>query len=185
MRRSRVGPDRAASGRRARLAVSGTALLASIFAAGTVAAPALDGAGNPWGVLLRAIYAPVCHQAAERSLTWAGAAHAVCARCSGLYLGGVIGLAAGGLWLAGGGRWPRPVWLAVAIAPTAIDAMLPWVGLPQLANLPRSILALPAGAVAALFLAAGVADWFASPAGAPGRSRLVHKPPRALEETDG
>ena len=52
-----------------------------------------------------------------------------------------------------------PVWLAVAVAPTVIDALLPWAGLPQLSLLGRHAAGL-AGRVCCrrLFLAVGVAD---------------------------
>jgi uncharacterized membrane protein len=164
MERSLRAP-RTTDERRARLAVLGVAVLALAFTAGT---------WSRWGSVLRFVYAPVCHQSPERSLSVGDAVQAVCARCSGLYLGGVVGLAAGAVLLAGTGRRPRPLWLALALAPTALDALLPWVGLPQLDNLPRLALAVPAGAVAALFLTVGVADLFASPRKPPTRDPLVH-----------
>jgi uncharacterized membrane protein len=160
MERRMRGADRTAGERRARLAVLGVALAAAAFWAGTFLAPVLDGAGSRWGGVARAVYAPVCHQSPERSLSPAGAPQAVCARCSGLYLGGIAGLVAGALLLAGTDRQPRPLWLAVAVAPTALDALLPWLGLPQLSNLPRLVLAAATGAVAALYLTVGLADLF-------------------------
>ena len=113
-----------------RLALVGVTLAALAFFVGTLAAPLLSSRGMIGGALLRAAYAPVCHQLADRSMAIADGTQAVCARCSGLYLGGVIGLAAGTLWLAAGGRRPRPLWLALAVAPTAVDWLLPWVGWP-------------------------------------------------------
>jgi uncharacterized membrane protein len=164
--------------------VLAAALLASLFTAGIFLAPALDGAGSLWGGVLRLVYAPACHQLPERSLTVGGAPLAVCARCTGLYLGAVAGLAAGALLLAGTGRCPRPFWLAAALAPTAVDALLPWLSLPQLPALPRLVLALPGGAVAALFLAVGVADLFTFESEARPPGPLVPTSP-VLEEVDG
>jgi hypothetical protein len=55
---------------------------------------------------------------------------------------------------------PRPFWLAVAVAPTIVDAVLPWFGLPALSNVPRLLLAVPAGLLAGIFLAIGIYDLF-------------------------
>jgi len=82
---------------------------------------------------------------------------AVCTRCSGLYWGGLAGLLAGAL-IVGRRLRPRPTWLALALAPTVVDALLPWVGLPQLGPLARHLLAWPAGFMVGLILAAGIAE---------------------------
>jgi uncharacterized membrane protein len=165
--------------------LGGITVLAVAFTAGTFMAPVLDSADSRWGDMLRLAYAPVCHQSPERSLTVGEAPVAVCARCSGLYLGGVAGLTVAALLLAGTGRRPRPIWLAVALAPTILDALLPLVGLPQLPNLPRLVLAVPAGLVAALFLAVGVADLVSSPTEKQSRDPLMPNASRTLEEADG
>jgi uncharacterized membrane protein len=171
--------------RRARLAVLVAAVLALLFTAGIFLAPALDTAGSGWGKVLRFVYAPACHQLPERCLTVGGLPQAVCARCAGLYLGGVAGLAVGALLLAGTGRCPRSLWLAVALAPTAVDALLPWLSLPQLPGLPRLVLAVPGGAVAGLFLAVGIADLFTFESKARPPGPLVHNASPVLEEVDG
>jgi len=184
---------------RARLAVLVASCLAALFFAGTLAAPLLERGRSGWGPALRLVYAPVCHQNVERSMTLADGKQAVCARCSGLYAGGVLGLVVATLWLAGTGRcprpvWlalagtgrcPRPVWLALAVAPTVVDALLPWIGVAGFSNLPRLLLAIPAGGVAALFLAAGVADLVSSAPRELQRSDTYVQLPRALEEVDG
>ena len=170
---------------RARLAVLVASCLAALFFAGTLAAPLLERGRSGWGPALRLVYAPVCHQNVERSMTLADGKQAVCARCSGLYAGGVLGLVVATLWLAGTGRCPRPVWLALAVAPTVVDALLPWIGVAGFSNLPRLLLAIPAGGVAALFLAAGVADLVSSAPRELQRSDTYVQLPRALEEVDG
>jgi uncharacterized membrane protein len=142
----------------ARLAVLGTSLAAMLFLAGTYVAPLLESSGLPGGDWIRRFYAPVCHQFPPRCFEIGGFAQAVCARCAGLYWGGVVGLFASTWLVARRRRGPRPIWLAVAFAPTAVDALLPWIGRPGLSAVPRHILAWPAGLVAALFLAVGVAD---------------------------
>jgi uncharacterized membrane protein len=144
--------------RTARRAVRLTALAALLFVAGTYLAPLLEGAGLPGVGLARAAYAPACHQDPDRSFAIGGGAQSVCARCAGLYWGGVAGLF-GAAWLVVGRRGrPRPAWLFWAAVPTFVDAVLPWIGLTGLSALPRHLLAWPLGFVAGLFLAVGVAD---------------------------
>jgi len=152
---------------RARLLVLGVACLAVVYTAGTFLSPALMSAGGPWGGLLRLSYAPVCHQQPERSLPIGDGFQSVCARCSGLYLGGVAGLFVGGLFLVGRRSAPRPIWLAVVALPTLVDALLPWVGLPGLPNLLRLLLSWPVGFVAALFVARGIEEIVVSSTGRP------------------
>jgi uncharacterized membrane protein len=134
-----------------------TTLVATVFLAGTVAVPLIEMAGSSGAGLLRLCYAPVCHQIPARSMTIGAGTQAVCARCSGLYLGGVAGLLAGGL-LVGTGRRPRPLWLGVLLVPTVVDAGLTFAGLPSLPNLPRLLVAVPPGFLAGLFLAGAIAE---------------------------
>ena len=146
---------------RSRAAVVVTGLLAVTFIAGFVFVPLMQNAGSPGAWWLRAAYAPLCHQMSERSIELQGAPIAVCARCTGLYLGGALGLFLAAVLVVGRARRPRPFLLAWALAPTLIDALLPWVGLPGLPNLARLIVSVPAGVVAGVFLALGVAELFA------------------------
>jgi uncharacterized membrane protein len=158
--------------------------LAALFFAGTLVVPTLERAGSDWGPALRLIYAPVCHQDVERSVALGEGTQAVCARCSGLYAGGVLGLVAATIWLSGTARRPRTVWLLLAVAPTLVDVLLPWIGVTGLPNIPRLLVAIPTGVVAALFLATGIADLFSSDRN-PLRSDTYVQPPRVLEELDG
>jgi uncharacterized membrane protein len=142
----------------ARRVIFWTAFAALVFLAGTYLAPLLAAADLGGGDWLHLIYAPVCHQASGRSFAIGEGHQAVCARCAGLYWGGVAGLLAYAWFVIGRRRDPKPVWLLYSLAPTVIDALLPWVGLPGLPSLPRHILAWPPGFVAGLFLAAGITD---------------------------
>lgn len=141
-----------------RRAVRWTALAALLFVGGTYLAPLLAGAGLPGAGWARSFYAPACHQSPERSFEIGGETQSVCARCAGLYWGGVAGLFGAAWWVVGRSRRLRPAWLLWAAAPTAVDAALPWIGLSGLPGLPRHLLAWPLGFVAGLFLAVGVAD---------------------------
>lgn len=145
---------------RKRRAVLASALLAAVFVAGLITPSILESRGLGGATALRTIYSPLCHQIPQRSLVAWNSPVAVCARCAGLYVGGAIGLLlSAGLFVGRRDGFPRILFF-VALAPTAIDALLPWVGLPALSNVPRFWLALPAGFVAALFLAVGIADLF-------------------------
>ena len=144
--------------RAASRAVAWTALAASLFLAGTYLAPWMEAAGHPAGRLVHWLYSPLCHQLPERSFEFFGAPLTVCARCTGLYWGGWLGLVMAVGLVARRRLQVRPVWLAFAAAPTVVDALLPWVGLTGLPSLPRFLLALAPGLVAGLFLAAGVED---------------------------
>ena len=132
--------------RRTRWALFAAAAATALFAALPVA--------PPWQV--RLLYAPICHQKAERSLSLLGETMAVCSRCSGLYFGAALAVLLAALmprvlW------WPGRVWFFAALAPTAVDAVFPWLGLPQLSLVPRHFVAWPAGFAVGWFFALGVA----------------------------
>lgn len=94
----------------------------------------------------------VCHQLPDRSFFVDGMQLPVCARCTGLYLGGLAGLAAWIFWKAAR-RWPpapvaRRTALAVVVAaamPTAITVATAFAGIWDGANLVRALLAVPLG----------------------------------------
>ncbi|MDX1390259.1 MAG: DUF2085 domain-containing protein [Acidobacteriota bacterium] len=139
--------------RSARPSVIAVSILAVVWSAGIFVVPWLADPGAP----ARLLYAPVCHQLPERSLTIAGSPAAVCARCTGLYLGGTLGLllvAAARIRLRGS----RLTWLIVAVAPSVVDVAAGVVGLGGLPNVPRLLVALPAGVVLGLLLGEAVLD---------------------------
>lgn len=117
-------------------------------------------------VFLYAAGSVVCHQRPERSFFWDGVQFPVCARCTGLYLGGVAGLL---VWW--GVRWARRTRvvplsppkalraLVIAAIPTAISWTSGALGLWDGANLTRALLALPLGmAVGVVVAAVGTKD---------------------------
>ena len=134
--------------------VGTTVMGAILFCAGIVATPLLDAGGYAVGSWLRWAYAPLCHQLAGRSVELASEPLAVCARCTGLYLGGLAGLL-----LAVSAGWgvrvpaPRRAWLVMAVLPTALDSVLKILG-----NVPRLGVALPAGFALGAFLGVGLND---------------------------
>jgi uncharacterized membrane protein len=111
----------------------------------------------------------VCHQRPERSFHLEGAQLAVCARCTGLYVGGALGVSC---WLLAallrrrmsGARLlvSAPgvrTMLAIAGAPTLITVATGMLGLWDPHNLIRAALATPLGAgIGALVAAAAAGD---------------------------
>jgi uncharacterized membrane protein len=124
--------------------------LAGLWTAGVVLAPWLSAHDSILGSWLRLVYRPGCHQITDRCLDLGFGPLAVCARCAGLYLGGLLGL----LWTVVRNRAsrPRPMWLVVVAAPTVIDFAAGEIGLPSAGNWLRFSLALPLGLLAGLYL---------------------------------
>jgi len=75
---------------RARRWLAAVTLAATAYCAGIVLAPWLEHRGSAAGSWLRLAFAPTCHQQPDRCLDLGGGRLAVCARCSGLYAGGVL-----------------------------------------------------------------------------------------------
>jgi len=101
----------------------------------------------------------VCHQLPERSFHAHGAKWPVCARCSGLYIGGAAGVLLA--WLAGGrraavpfGAW-RGILLAMAV-PTAVTVAAEWWNPAWSSGLVRALAAAPLGAAFGALLAASM-----------------------------
>jgi uncharacterized membrane protein len=136
------------------------AALAALWTSGILIVPLIEGQGGFAATaagLARFLYRPVCHQMSERSLAIDARCLTVCARCTGLYLGGTLGLL---LMAVGYGRLrpPERVWLLVAVIPTGVDfAMGHLIGV-SLPNLARMIVAIPAGLMLGIYLAIGLAD---------------------------
>ncbi len=99
----------------------------------------------------------VCHQRPERSFSYAGAQLPVCARCVGLYVGGLVGVLA---WTVIAGLGRRPLArvrsltssgaprraLILAALPTTVSVTTAFFGWWDPDNVLRAILAFPLGA---------------------------------------
>jgi uncharacterized membrane protein len=152
-----------------RLVLGIATVLAVLWTAGAVLAPWLAAHGSPLAPWLRIAYRSGCHQLADRCVDLGDGPLAVCARCSGLYLGGCLGLA----WTALRNRSsrPPPLWLALAAAPTVLDFAAGQLGLPSLGNWPRLALAVPLGALAGLYLGDALITIVAANTTAPSATR--------------
>ena len=104
-----------------------------------------------------AVGSVVCHQLPERSVHLSGLQFPVCARCTGLYVGSVVGLV---LWLA---RRPRVlsygrarVLLAASAIPTLFTLFTAQLGWWDPANALRAGLAFPLGVSVGAVVTAGL-----------------------------
>jgi uncharacterized membrane protein len=70
----------------------GTTAASLIWLGGLLLAPYLKSRSSPWAGLAYLVYRPVCHQIPGRSFHCFGHPLAVCARCTGIYLGCLLGL---------------------------------------------------------------------------------------------
>ena len=111
--------------------------------------------------LVYSVGSVVCHQLPDRSFFIDGRQLPVCARCTGLYLSGVAGIA---IWIVAKSlrRWramqvrprvARQIIIAAAI-PTAISYVTGVAGLWDGSNLTRAALAVPLGLAAGAVVAA-------------------------------
>jgi hypothetical protein len=149
-----------AMGARAALPVAAVAwavlIVAAPWAGSTAGAPGVvrwTGAGT---YLAGSV---ICHQRPDRSFHTDGVRWPVCARCSGLYLGGAAGVLLA--WLAGRrraavpfGAWRRLL-LAMA-APTAATLALEWWNPAWSSGLVRALASAPLGAAFGVLLAASM-----------------------------
>ncbi len=119
-----------------------------------VAAPVLLSFGRAESAALYAAFAPLCHQAAERSWTVLGYPLAVCIRCFGFYCG-VFGAFCVGAKFSWAGFWSATAatFATVTLETTSVLAAPPgirflcgaWLGLAMASAL--SELAVPVGVV--------------------------------------
>ena len=140
----------------------GVVLICGLWVAGLLLAPLPSTGRHRLRPMLAAgVYsagALVCHQRSERSFHLAGAQLPVCARCLGLYVGGLVG--AIGWVFAAGTRATRAegvrrileprrlrAVLVIAAAPTLLTVLTAQLGVWDPANALRAMLALPLGIV--------------------------------------
>ncbi len=131
-------------------------VVAAVFCVGLTLTPWLESRAGAVGSWLRLAYRPTCHQISERCLDLGWGPLAVCARCSGLYAGGLVGLMSGAL--LGIRIRPRLIWVVLSLTPSAVDFLMALAGLPNLANWPRFLVAVPPGLLFGLLLTDGIGD---------------------------
>jgi uncharacterized membrane protein len=125
-----------------------------IWLALIVAAPWLAARGSSTAAgLVYAIFSGVCHQRPDRSLFLFGHQLAVCARCSGIYAGGLAGMLFYPLVRRlNNETLPWRGWIVVAALPMIIDAIGGLLGLFPNTFLSRFVTGALAGSVIAFYL---------------------------------
>ena len=123
-----------------------------LILAGGVSPPFLP---SPLRTAVDAVFAPVCHQITERSPHLGGIPFAICDRCTGIYVGLVVGVATVG--------WSRHLWSDVremdrfvllgSLVPIGLDWFAPFVGLWTNTPVSRAGTGLIFGVIAASFTA--------------------------------
>ncbi|HEX8282504.1 MAG TPA: DUF2085 domain-containing protein [Pyrinomonadaceae bacterium] len=151
------------SARRARLArrAWGAALAcAAVLVGMIVAAPLLRAGGaRDAAEALYGGFRIACHQMGWRSFHVAGEPLAVCARCFGLYVGALAGVAAYPLARRLTRRdLPARAWLLAAAAPTAVDFALGFFGVWENTHASRFLTASLLGVVTAFYIVPGLVD---------------------------
>lgn len=136
-----------------------TTMACSLWVGGVWLAPYLRSRSSPWSGLAYAVYCPVCHQVADRSLLCFGQPLAVCARCTGIYLGFCLGLLFYP-FLRGWRRINLPsvrVFLVVS-APIALDTAANFLGLWKTAAAVRLTTGALWGILLPFYFIPGMAD---------------------------
>ncbi|MDT7688379.1 MAG: hypothetical protein QOE46_1138 [Acidobacteriota bacterium] len=143
------------------VALCGAAALVGMI----VAAPVLraSGAVGVAGAIYKG-FGLVCHQMNARSFHVEGFQLAVCARCFGLYVGALAGVAAYPLARRVGRRdLPARAWLIAAAVPTTVDFALGFFGVWENTHLSRFLTASLLGVVSAFYIVPGLVDLSLSP----------------------
>jgi uncharacterized membrane protein len=136
-----------------------TALACVLWLGGILFAPYLKSQTSAWSGFVYGLYATVCHQAEGRSLRCFGQPLAVCARCTGIYLGFLLGLLSYPLF-RGWRRLALPrgrvFWLVSA--PIGLDAAGNLLGLWQTPAAARLALGILWGAILPFYFLTGMAE---------------------------
>jgi len=129
-----------------------------IFVGLLVGAPLAQANGLHWfSFTVYEVFSHVCHQAPERSFYIAGYPLAVCARCTGLYVGFAAAAAFYPLMTSLKRTYaPERKWLFIAAAPLAIDFALGFFGVWENTHFSRLLTGALLGAVSVFFILPGL-----------------------------
>ncbi|HEV7859994.1 MAG TPA: DUF2085 domain-containing protein [Pyrinomonadaceae bacterium] len=178
---AQCGPAAIAARRRALAAWSVGMLCALLLLSLVVAAPWANAHGySAFASTLYRGFGFVCHQIPARSFQLEGHPFAVCARCTGIYAGFVLGFALYPLVRSWHSAWmPSRVWLFIAAVPITIDFALGFFGIWENTHLSRLLTGAFLGAVCAFFVAPALIDL-----GRKGWPRFFTTRAEALESVD-
>ncbi|HZI93617.1 MAG TPA: DUF2085 domain-containing protein [Patescibacteria group bacterium] len=161
------------------------AMAAATWCAAIVAPPLMHAVGlHAPAIVLRAMFAPLCHQMTTRSFLIGGEPMAVCARCTGACAGFLLG-SLGLVVCAGadrnrnghGHRVPSAALLVLAALPSALDVFVERSGLQSANSISRALTASVFGAVCVLYVLPAIEELPAEAVGEIRRiKRLVRRP---------
>ena len=145
------------------MAFLGTTVASLIWLGGIWLAPYLRSRSSPWAGPAYFIYRPVCHQIVRRSFSFNGQPLAVCARCTGIYVGFLLGLALYP-FLRGWRRLSLPSGRVFFLfsAPIVLDTAANFLRLWDTANAIRLATGLIWGTILPFYFIVGIADLIAS-----------------------
>ena len=137
-----------------------SATLTLVFVSLIIVAPvALARDHNSLGYLLYEMFGRVCHQIPERAFYIEGHPFAVCARCTGIYVGFGVGVLIYPLVRSlSRGDAPERRWLLFAVIPTVLDFALGLFNLLENTHLSRTLTGTLLGAVVAFYVVPGLMD---------------------------
>ncbi len=123
-----------------------------------VAAPLAQANGLQWfSFAIYEAFSHVCHQTPERSFYIAAYPLAVCARCTGLYVGFAVAVAFCPVMTSvKRTHTPERKWLFIAAAPLAIDFALGFLGIWENNHVSRFVTGALLGAVSVFFILPGL-----------------------------
>ena len=129
--------------------------------------PWLMRSGHPvTAAVVYAIFEPLCHQQRERSFVIDGWSLAVCARCTGIYSGFLLGLLLYPLLRRiDQESTPHRLWLIVSLALMAVEALGGWADVFPSSFLTRTATGALTGVVSAFFVLPGLVSVFGSRVG--------------------
>jgi uncharacterized membrane protein len=120
--------------------------------------------GKKAGALIWLFFGATCHQMAERSFHLFGHPFAVCARCTGIYFGFLLGTILYPFFK----KWenhalPSWKWLFWAALPAGLEFILSKIGLLHVGLIPRSISGIIIGGTVAFFIIPALFDLIKTP----------------------
>ncbi|HKC62838.1 MAG TPA: DUF2085 domain-containing protein [Pyrinomonadaceae bacterium] len=136
------------------------ATLTLLFVSMIIIAPVAEAHGySSTALIIYTTFGKFCHQIAERSFYIDGHPFAVCARCTGIYVGAGAGVLFYPL-VRSLNRVDAPArkWLILALVPTAIDFSLGFFGILENTHLSRFITGALLGGVTAFYVVPGLLD---------------------------
>jgi uncharacterized membrane protein len=157
---AQCGPAAIVARRRAFIAWSLGLLCALLLLGLIVAAPWANAHGYyAFASTLYRGFGFVCHQIPSRSFEFEGHPFAVCARCTGIYAGFVLGFMLYPLVRQWQSAWmPARLWLFIAAVPITIDFALGFFNIWENTHLSRLLTGAFFGAVCAFFVAPALID---------------------------